>query len=446
MTDGRARRLFARSAAILGASLAVALAVPSTVLGHSLNPTYTSRLPLAVYLDGRRHDGRVVVRVRPRPRRSGSPGGDPRAAAPAARGASGSVSARSASSRGSGSSSRGSSADRAPARSRRCSCGSTAGSAWRSSRRSSGRRGTSSIRSRRSTTSVPGCLRRLGVGAWTPAAYPARLGRWPACIGFVGFVWLELVDAGGGPATLFIVLVGYTAFTLAMMAQFGRDTWRVERRDLHGVVPAARAAGRLRPRRRGRPRPAAMRSPAGLLEPGWASADAALAALGRGLHPLRRPLADAVLLRRIRRPRDRRRDPPAGRLARAARRGGHVPDPLRRGRGDRCRPPADRRRLPHRPLPDLPAHRRPGHPRRDLGSVPARLGPVRDGVPRADGGVAAAGPRLDRPAGGGRRRAHARRVGGPRERRRARAGGRRAPVAHPSRDPARGRDGRRSRP
>ena len=40
------------------------------------------------------------------------------------------------------------------------------------------------------------------------------------------FVWLELVDAGGGVATLFVVLVGYTAFTLAMMAQFGRDTWR----------------------------------------------------------------------------------------------------------------------------------------------------------------------------------------------------------------------------
>ena len=44
-----------------------------------------------------------------------------------------------------------------------------------------------------------GLLRRLGVGAWSPAAYPERLGRWPATVGFVGFVWLELVDAGGGP-------------------------------------------------------------------------------------------------------------------------------------------------------------------------------------------------------------------------------------------------------
>ena len=50
--------------------------------------------------------------------------------------------------------------------------------------------------------------------------------RWPAVVGLVFFVWLELVGNGGGPRSLFIVLVGYTAFTLAMMAQFGRDTWR----------------------------------------------------------------------------------------------------------------------------------------------------------------------------------------------------------------------------
>src|SRR5207249_467202 len=59
-------------------------------------------------------------------------------------------------------------------------------------------------------------LRRLGVDGWATAEYPASLGRWPALIGFVFFVWLELVGNGGGPRSLFIVVVGYTAFTLAM--------------------------------------------------------------------------------------------------------------------------------------------------------------------------------------------------------------------------------------
>ncbi|HET7471534.1 MAG TPA: hypothetical protein VFJ71_00275 [Candidatus Limnocylindrales bacterium] len=71
-----------------------------------------------------------------------------------------------------------------------------------------------------------GVLRRLGVGSWATAEYPAGLGRWPAVAGLVFFVWLELVGNGAGPRSLFIVVVGYTAFTLAMMAQFGRDTWR----------------------------------------------------------------------------------------------------------------------------------------------------------------------------------------------------------------------------
>ena len=68
--------------------------------------------------------------------------------------------------------------------------------------------------------------RRLGIRGWDAADYPAWLGRWPAVVGLVFFVWLELVGDGGGPSLLFIVLVGYTTFTLAMMAQFGRDAWR----------------------------------------------------------------------------------------------------------------------------------------------------------------------------------------------------------------------------
>jgi hypothetical protein len=123
-------------------------------------------------------------------------------------------------------------------------------------------------------------VRLLGIARWEPADYPARLGRWPAVIGFAIVVWLELV-LRGGPEVLFIVLVGYTAFTLAMMAQFGRDTWRsngeiftVWFRTLGRLAPYALADedGRIR------------RRPflSGLLEPGWTMADVVLIALGIG--------------------------------------------------------------------------------------------------------------------------------------------------------------------
>src|SRR4051812_43737142 len=69
-------------------------------------------------------------------------------------------------------------------------------------------------------------LRGIGVQGWATAEYPQALGRWPAVVGLFFFVWLELVGNGAGPRSLFIVVVGYTAFTLAMMAQFGRDAWR----------------------------------------------------------------------------------------------------------------------------------------------------------------------------------------------------------------------------
>ncbi len=69
-------------------------------------------------------------------------------------------------------------------------------------------------------------LGKLGVEGWAIAPYPKAFGRWPALIAFFCFVWLELVATGAGPRSLFIVMVGYTAFTLAMMAQFGRDAWR----------------------------------------------------------------------------------------------------------------------------------------------------------------------------------------------------------------------------
>ena len=121
-------------------------------------------------------------------------------------------------------------------------------------------------------------LRAVHVEGWAPADYPARLGRWPAVAGFAVFVWLELVIQAG-PATLFIVLVGYTALTLAMMAQFGRDEWRS-----HGETFTVwfRLLGRLSYFRlvdeEGRVHRRTFGS--GLLEPGWTAADVTLVALG----------------------------------------------------------------------------------------------------------------------------------------------------------------------
>jgi hypothetical protein len=123
-------------------------------------------------------------------------------------------------------------------------------------------------------------LRRLGIGGWEPADYPEALGRWPAAIGLAAFIWLELVLFAGS-STLFVVTIGYTAFTLAMMAQFGRETWRS-----HGETFTVwfRLLGRLAPfslaDEEGRVRRRSFGS--GLLEPGWTWADLTLVALGVG--------------------------------------------------------------------------------------------------------------------------------------------------------------------
>jgi hypothetical protein len=121
-------------------------------------------------------------------------------------------------------------------------------------------------------------LRAAHVQGWAIADYPARLGRWPATIGFAFFVWLELVVMGG-PSTLFIVLIGYSAFTVAMMAQFGRDEWRSRGETftvwfrLLGRLAFFRLVdetGRVHRRSFG----------SGLLEPGWTAADVTLVAFG----------------------------------------------------------------------------------------------------------------------------------------------------------------------
>jgi hypothetical protein len=62
--------------------------------------------------------------------------------------------------------------------------------------------------------------------------YPERLGRWPAALGLVAFVWLELVyGASGGvsvgldPHAAAVATLAYTGYTLAAMAVFGTERW-----------------------------------------------------------------------------------------------------------------------------------------------------------------------------------------------------------------------------
>ena len=124
-------------------------------------------------------------------------------------------------------------------------------------------------------------LRAFGVGAWETAGYPARLGRWPAVAAMAFVIWLEIVLRGGIGRTLFIVVVAYTAFTLAMMAQFGRDTWRANGevfsvwfRLINRLAPFGLADEEGRVRRRG--------FASGLLEGGWTRADVVLIAFATG--------------------------------------------------------------------------------------------------------------------------------------------------------------------
>ncbi|MGN6816364.1 MAG: fenitrothion hydrolase, partial [Solirubrobacterales bacterium] len=58
--------------------------------------------------------------------------------------------------------------------------------------------------------------------------YPERLGRWPAAIGLLAVVWLEVVYGGSGgvavglsPEPVAVAALLYSAYTLAMMAVFG---------------------------------------------------------------------------------------------------------------------------------------------------------------------------------------------------------------------------------
>jgi hypothetical protein len=283
VTPGSARRGWRRAVGAVASGLtilgAIALVAPAGVLAHALGPTYTSRLPLAVYLAGAAVTvalSFIFVFVR-----------DVRAERPATDGPS--------------------HLPPAPVRIGLRAFG-LLGWAWIVVQGILGGGGDGAVATLflwvygwvgvamlsvfvgpvwqyldpYSTLHDLGAavIRRLGITPWEQAAYPASLGRWPAVIGFVVVVWLEL-GLEAGPDVLFVVLVGYTALTLAMMAQFGRDTWRA-----NGEVFTVwfRLLGRLAPYAladedgRVRRRPFA----SGLLEPGWTVADVVVVALGVG--------------------------------------------------------------------------------------------------------------------------------------------------------------------
>jgi hypothetical protein len=62
--------------------------------------------------------------------------------------------------------------------------------------------------------------------------YPRALGRWPAAVGLLAFVWLEVVYGGSGgvavalaPDSTALAALVYTLYTLTMMAIFGVEEW-----------------------------------------------------------------------------------------------------------------------------------------------------------------------------------------------------------------------------
>ncbi len=93
-------------------------------------------------------------------------------------------------------------------------------------------------------------------GAHAPRPYPPGLGSWPAVAGFALFAWLELVSSlGEQPRALGVLVVGYTALTLAGAWRYGRRTWfgnadpfAVLLATLGRMAPLRVADGRLRAR------------------------------------------------------------------------------------------------------------------------------------------------------------------------------------------------------
>jgi hypothetical protein len=74
-----------------------------------------------------------------------------------------------------------------------------------------------------------------GSGLPEPLPYPARLGRWPAVVGILGFAWLELVYANrDDPSQLAVLTLVYAAIQLIGMSLYGIEAWST-RGDAFGV-------------------------------------------------------------------------------------------------------------------------------------------------------------------------------------------------------------------
>jgi hypothetical protein len=67
-------------------------------------------------------------------------------------------------------------------------------------------------------------LSRDGLPA--PLPYPARLGHWPAALGILGFVWIELAYTDGqDPSSLAALALAYFAVQLVGMSLYGIEPW-----------------------------------------------------------------------------------------------------------------------------------------------------------------------------------------------------------------------------
>lgn len=74
---------------------------------------------------------------------------------------------------------------------------------------------------------------------------PAQLGPWPAVVGLLGLIWLEVVaPVGSDPQLLAIVVVGYTLLTVAGAVTVGSDEW-FDRVD--PIARVFRCYGRIAP-------------------------------------------------------------------------------------------------------------------------------------------------------------------------------------------------------
>ncbi len=325
VTRGGPARLARRVGGALGALVGLALVLPTVVAAHTLNPTYTSRLPLAVYLVGAALTvglsfAFVIVRdVRAAPPDLTATGHLPPRLLRLALRAIGLIGWGWIIAQGlAGGSSEGDVATLFlwvygwVGLAIVCA---VVGPAWQ-------------FLDPFSTLHDLGAavLRRLGVQGWAPADYPVRLGRWPATIGFVGFVWLELVVRGRSVDAL------RRAHRLHGVHDRDDGPVRARRvavagRDLHGLVPSPRAARPLATRRRGRQG----------RDPDVRQRAAGARLVGRGrdarrprclVDHLRRAVADPGVLRPVRRAGTRREDRAAHRLPRDRR-----PPGVRRRRG-----------------------------------------------------------------------------------------------------------------